>query len=227
MSSNDELPDKIDLTFSAPTLNSQHLEDGKHTFIIPFDDTVAALVGQIIAYWGAFEIRMDATTDHIATIMARDLPQNWKRLPFKKRKVMFRDLSRDYTLAMFPAHTRDFELITSTAADLHWRRNLVAHGYYEATPGRKEPDTGKYLIRYHATSVIKGVRQTIQLDEETLEKLWHDIAHLNGHLLSTINKMGGESSALEIVVQDKDLLQTDPQGTVRMLPISSRLQRRD
>lgn len=51
------------------------------------------------------------------------------------------------------------------------------HGAYAVTI---EPNSHEGTFR--TESYHKGKLVTIALDEQTLEKLWHDIAHLNGAL---------------------------------------------
>jgi hypothetical protein len=58
------------------------------------------------------------------------------------------------------------------------------------------------------------------LEEDVLEKLRHNIAHLGGNLVAAITRMGGsiQSGSPEYVVADTDFLRSPPSGSFRLLP---------
>ncbi|UYQ71608.1 hypothetical protein OF122_16425 [Pelagibacterium flavum] len=199
-----------------------HLKPDAHTFLIPLKDDVAMLIGQIVVYWGAFEVRMDVMIEAISERLYKSPPQGWKRLAFKKRKELFRDLMREYTAALFPDLTQTFDQICGNAADLHWRRNLVAHGYYELGGDGEDDEAGAQGASYTAHGEVKGKSKSLPVTPDILEKLWHDIAHLNGALLVAINFMGGKVSSAGFVIPDKDLLQDQQSGNFRLLAISDK-----
>lgn len=221
MDSNDDSPDKIGLRFSS-SLVSDHLRLGAHTFLIPFDDEVSKIVGQVIAYWGAFELRMDVTTKTVMNAMNHTPPTGWERLSFKKRRVLFRDTMRAYTMELFPHLALELDTIALNASDLHWQRNLVAHGLYVITPDTNANKDSPSNVKIVATSVVRGKTREMPLEIKTLQKLWHDISHLTGHLLYVIGQMGGKISSLDIVIPDTDLLQDAQSGNFQILAISER-----
>ena len=197
-----------------------HLKAGEHTFIIPLKDEIAMLLGQIVVYWGAFELRMDLLIETVSARLNKEPPVGWKTMNFKKRKELFRDIMRDYTTQLFPQLSATFNSIAGTAADLHWRRNLVAHGYYQVIPDAKPNEQGICGTSYTAHGLVNDKPKFIAIDAKTLEKLWHDISHLNGKMLAALNVMGGKMTSLDLVIPDTDLLQDQQSGNFRLLPIS-------
>ena len=215
------MSDQIHIEYSG-AFNLDHLKKGKHTFLLPFGDDEAKLVGQIIAYWGVFELRMDALITTVIQGMKYPVPKDWKRLNFVKRKALFKDVMRDYTEKMFPSLTQEFEQIADSAGDLHWRRNIIAHGFYELIPGDNLGEDDTYSAKFIATGRVKGKRRSIPIETATLQKIWHDIAHLTGELLVLVNVMGGKVSSYDLVIPDTDLLQDQKSGSFRILAISDK-----
>ena len=84
-------------------------------------------------------------------------------------------------------------------------------------PNAKSP-TGFDVI-FYAVNRYKGRDIQIDLDEATLGKLWHDIAHLGGNLMAGISRLGGHLDTVspEVVVADKDVLQSAPSGNLPIL----------
>ena len=100
-----------------------------------------------------------------------------------------------------PEASARYRKLLGAAADLHWRRNLVAHGHYLVT----FPPAGTDAPSFWAEGTHKGKPVRLSIDETTLDKLWHDIAHLVGELRATANTHGTAGGWPE-VFSDTDLL---------------------
>jgi hypothetical protein len=218
---NSKMADKIKVKVGHPR-PLPSLIKGKHTFMMALDDEIMVMLGKIVVYWGAFEVRMDSLIETISDRMRRPSPPGWRRMSFKKRKELFRDTMREYTKSMFPILTKVFDDICATSADLHWRRNLVAHGYYELIPNGVLDEDGSQGIKFVANGEVNGRKTSINVDLPTLDKLWHDISHLNADLLVAITQMGGKVSSIDLVIPDIDVLQAEESGNCRLLSISER-----
>lgn len=198
----------------------KHLKRGHHTFFLPVDPEALKLVGMVVAYWGAFELRMDALIWEFAKALGKSLAKDWERQTFKKRKETFREFSGGYTRLMFPAWEKRLGNLVTSAGDLHWRRNIVAHGLYEVEPIQTDPAS----YRMVASGIVKGKIRRIPIDEQTMSKLWHDIAHLLGDLMVFVNHTGAKTSSLDLVFPDDDLLPLAPEGAFRVLALPEILQ---
>jgi len=194
----DKVDVKVKLKFRTDTLVR-----GRHTFIIPFDDGCAERIGEIVIYWGAFEVRMDALITHIFQVSGKNPNPKWRKLPFGERKKLFRKVIDEYTALMFPHMTAKFDEIMNMADILQTKRNIVAHGYYEILPGEKNSD-GEVTPRIVATGDAQ--KGSIEINTQTVNQLWHDISHLVGELLACVNQMGGHLSGTDIVIADDDFM---------------------
>lgn len=196
----------------------EHLAKGRHTFLLPLDPEVESLIGKVVVYWGALELRMDTLTEGVAEAMGeRPLPPSWRRQPFKTRKKVFKSKLVTYAKLLFPAWVGPLAQLCDSAGDLHWRRNIVAHGYYEL-----EPLQGG-THRFKASGEVKGERREMTIDAATLNKLWHDISHLLGDLMLFINHTGAKTTSLDLVIPDHDLLERDGDGKFRLLAVSDKI----
>lgn len=214
------MSNKIQIKFEG-AFKITHLHEGGYTFFLPLNDNVARLIGQIIVYWGAFELRMDKMIEVAHTSLGTPASDGWKTLPFKKRKTLFRDIMRTYSSRVCPQEKVIFDQIVTKSGDLHWRRNVVAHGYYNMGWHETPDEDGLYKSLYTANGTVKGTTRSIRIDEDTLEKLWHDIAHLTGDLLAAINRIGGTAGdGRELVIADRDLLQGPQSGSFHLLAMA-------
>ena len=199
-----------------------YLKDGEYTLIIPVPDQIADLIGRVVILWGGFELRMDLLIVDILRALRRKEPKGWRRRSFSQRKCLFKEIMDEYAKSMFPAETVTFRRIIESATDLQWQRNTVAHGYIKAKsiPDPKAPKG--YSASFYAVGILNDKEVMVELDEATLEKLRHDIAHLGGNLMAAVSRMGGHlnTDSPELVIADKDLLQDALSGSFRTLPIS-------
>jgi len=200
------------------TFNLDHLEVGKSLLVLPIPTEIVALIGRVAVQWGGFEARMDQI---IATTLAgcgrEDV--NWRFKSFRARKELFRELMVEYTSTYCPQETSTLLNVAANAAELHWRRNTVLHGTIGIT---SEPDSSSetgYRAAFTAHSRHQNRSTHIPLDQVTLDKLWHDIAHLGGALMSSYLRMGGGIDGVELVVEDKEFLQGPDMGEFNFVPI--------
>jgi len=206
------------------TLDLRYLRAGEHTLILPVPKEIIELVGFVVMQWGAFEQRVDALIAHVGHGMSFPLPDNWRRLSFKKRRKIFKTLMAKYTAQMFPNESRVFADISLQAADLYWRRNVVAHGYMDlrAVPDAASP-TG-HRATFHARGTQNGHDVEVSLDFDSLQKLRHDIAHLGGNLMAATYRMGGrvENGQQDLVVADIEFLSDAQHGSFQTVPIPNK-----
>jgi len=191
---------KVRLKLNVPI---ETLVPGRHTFIVPFDEGCAELIGEIVIYWGAFEVRMDALMSHVFDITGKRPNPNWRKQPFGERKKLFRKLMREYTSRMFPSLTKKFDEIMDVADDLQIKRNIVSHGYYQTAAS---PSDAAGVSKPVIIATGEKQKQFITINVETLGQLWHDISHLVGELIACVNEMGGVVDGNDIVLCDDDFI---------------------
>jgi|SRR5579859_452977 len=200
-------------------MDVRFLRAGEHTLLVPVPDDIALLLARVIISWGAFELRMDAVIGAFLTSLRKPEPPRWRFLSFDQRKRLFKDLAIEYTTAVAPHETDTFRKIADVSGDLQWRRNTVAHGYIKGRSLKNPASPTGFDAIFYAVNHYKGREVQIDLDEATLTKLWHDIAHLGGNLMAGISRLGGrlETISPELVIADKDVLQNGPTGSLPTL----------
>lgn len=174
-----------------------YLKEGLHSAFLPVADELFDLIGRVAAHWGAFEHHFDVVIAAVLVVDGREVP-GWKRMSFKKRKELLLDLV-SYPGAPV-AEVEAFRKVCATAASLHWRRNVIVHGRYAMTV---LPYSSSAIFR--AEGEVKGRAVTIPLNHTTLEKLWHDIAHLSAALRQAA-EMIGEIGGFWPTLPDTELL---------------------
>jgi hypothetical protein len=182
------------------SFNVQYLKKGSHIVFLPVPEAELRLIGLVAAHWGTFEVQLNSL---IASILASigQVIDGWERLGFKKRKEMLADLIKEQ-LADLPETERRYRKLLGDAADLYWRRNTVAHGQYRVTfpPAGSEPPS------FWAESFYKNRPVRVDINVPTLEKLWHDIAHLTGELQQIVKSHGGTVSGWPQAWPDEQIL---------------------
>lgn len=154
-----------------------------HLAVIPVPPETLILIGQVVAYWGDFEVKLNEIIRSALEVLQRDEP-NWPRRAFRKRKELFLTLAEEVWQGA-PEIVAEVKAHMGTAADLHWRRNAVTHGFYAFT--YPPHSSGETTIRAEGHHKKRAV--TVPIDVPTLEKLWHDIAHLTGNFTETLRKV--------------------------------------
>jgi hypothetical protein len=182
------------------TFKNKYLRAGKHIAVLPMDDTLAAHIGRVTAYWCFYETGFNLLIGQMLAGAEREEP-NWQRRNFKKRTELTRELLGQVT---FPngddEGKRRIRACLDTAADLQWRRNAIVHGSY-----RTKIAAQSSAVIFYADATHNGSPVTVTLDPETLEKLFHDIAHLMGEFIQ-IAKLLGTAEELARAYPDKLLL---------------------
>jgi len=204
------------------TLNRDYLRDGEYTLVVPISDHIALLMARVVIAWGAFEVRMDWVIEAFLKGLHRQEEKKWRGLPFGRRKKIFAEAASAYTAIMFPNETEFFTRLVATATDLQWQRNTVAHGYIKGQSISDANSPSGFRAQFYAVGMRGNGEEFIYLDEPTLEKMYHEIAHLGGNLIAALGRMGAhvETESPEIVVADRDLLQSPAHGSFQALPIS-------
>ena len=199
----------------------RYLKKGEISLIIPVQPRHAELIGMIVFYWGAFEVRLDSCIRSIHEVMRRELPTNFERMQFKRRNELFREIIEDYLpntgqdgwIELLPV----FKSLSHRAAALQWKRNVVAHGFYTYhQPIDRDPQLPPIVT---ATSIYKGRRVEIRLTDDILSKLKHDIAHLSGRLMFELLSRGLTFGQPEILVEDRDMLTGAFEGSFPLVPM--------
>jgi len=193
--------------------NISYLKEGQNVAFLPMPNKILRLIGQVIIYWGLFEVQLDSLIASALTAVKRDEP-GWNRQGFAKRKKLFVDLVKSDLEPSFPAAAARYRKIAGDAADLYWRRNIVAHGAYRVT----FPPAGDESPYFWAEGVHNGRDVKIDIDEPTLEKLWHDISHLTGGLVATVPLHGSVSGEWPMTFSDTEILRVHRESSPRLNP---------
>jgi hypothetical protein len=168
----------------------EYLYEGGTVVLLSIPDNLLVLIGQVAAQWGAFEVQLDKLMAAIFVSIGTS-PEGWERQGFAKRKKLFVHTVRDHLGKTYPLAADNYRKIAGDSADLYWRRNVVVHGNYRINftpPGSERPI-------FWAEGVHNGLNVKVDLNEPTLEKLWHGIAHLTGGLIATANLHGSVTAS--------------------------------
>ena len=202
----------------APVINVQfslehaYLKEGCHTLVIPIEPKLLELIGYIAVQWGHYEVIINALIEAFHVRMYRQPPEKWQRFGFRKRKELFLGIMSDYFTSIgWHDEIAPFKAICARAADLHWRRNIIVHGFY-----RVARETGP--IRYTAWGNHKGREVSIQVTDPILRQLFHDLAHLNGEVVARLADRGATFDDLSVAFDDTQILQGPEHGSFQILP---------
>lgn len=183
------------------TFKNKYLKAGKHVAILPMDDALTSHIGRVTASWCFYETMFNRLIEQMLEAAERHEP-NWQRRPFKKRTELARQLLDKVTFPLADEEgKRRIRKCLDNAADLQWRRNAIVHGSYTM---RIAPQSSAAIFFAHGTHNGRSVK--VALDPDTLEKLWHDIAHLGGEFIE-ISKLLGDAGGLARSLPDKLLLE--------------------
>lgn len=159
---------------AATQVHVEYLKPGRHIVILPIDDRLMSLIGSVVFHWGAFENLFNQVIEALLTASGRE-EEGWSHRSFRGRKLLFKSLVAQLVKPRDPEAAKAMVKCAGAAADLHWRRNVVAHGTY-----RFDRPTETSGLVFSASGVHKGRDVTIKIDDQTLLKLRYDIAHLMG-----------------------------------------------
>lgn len=193
---NTEFPYQAQVSFI-----KKYLRPGKHTAILPMDDALTSRIGRVTAYWCYYESMLNQLIDQMLGGVERKEP-NWQRRPFAKRCDLAKELLKEVAFPKADQEgKRRIRANLGAAADLQWRRNAIVHGTYTMKIG---PYSSAAIFSAHGTHNGKSV--PIVLHPDTLDKLFHDIAHLTGEFIE-IGKLLGDVAGLAHSFPDTQLLE--------------------
>ena len=188
-------------SFVVSSFNINYLKEGGHVILQPIPGDLLYHIGFVAVHWGTFEIELNNFIRVMLRAMGREVA-GWDRLSFVKRKKLFVDLIKETFAEDFPEVAKSYQSIAGSAADLHWRRNLVVHGQYRVT----FPPAGADKPNFWAEGKHNGREVCISIDQATLEKLWHDIAHLGGALRATAATHGATTEGWPYSLPNTEIL---------------------
>jgi hypothetical protein len=198
------MPDSNTSEFPYPAeaeLKRQYLREGEHSVLLPIDAGLASKIGLVITHWGFFEDRINALIEHLLPA-AEVEERNWQWRSFERRRKLLRELLKAVGFAQNDEVGQvGLAQVLEASSKLQWRRNIITHGTYRAIIGPNSSNANWRAIGFH-----NGETVTVPLDPETLDWLRHEIGHLTGKLLQTINLVGTSEGGWPIV-SDTQLLQ--------------------
>jgi hypothetical protein len=159
-----------------------------------------APIGLVIATWGQFEETFDAALCALISGESQDGGHRntgeWQNTKFKRRQELFKSICAEWLASWRPNEATSLNDLLGRAADLHWRRNMIAHGrfVYSILPHSSTASN------FRAISVRKN--REMPIDEEKLKKLHHDIAHLTGELAVTFKRIGTFEGPVPVFADD-------------------------
>jgi hypothetical protein len=164
------------------------MRKGKHSVFLWLPKEYHASIGLIVAYWGNFEAFFDICLNALiegetGSGFVRDTT-GWRRLPYKKRRRLLKDICAEWLSPMYPQATERIVRIVDQSASLHAKRNLLAHGRYTYTI----PAYSSVATNCRAINPDTGAE--MPFDELSLKKLYHDISHLTADLFLAFKEIG-------------------------------------
>jgi hypothetical protein len=174
--------------FAALDFDIRFMRKGKHSTLLFLPKEYHASIGLIVAYWGNFEVVFDSMLDGLlegekSGGVVRSTT-DWRKQKFRCRNSIFKEVCSEWLSTWRPTEAQTLLQISDTAADLHWRRNMIAHGTYAFTM----PPNSNVATRCRAISASTG--KEMPFDEKVLKKLYHDISHLTADLVMTVRAFG-------------------------------------
>lgn len=160
----------------------------------------AAMVGSIAVQWGHAE---NLISDLIAYMVAdTDFEERFKRRRgFKDRAAIARQVLPTIVFGREDDHARsELPRLLGIAATLNWQRNIVVHGRYSF----RFPPFSSIAIPT-ARGIHNGREVAIELSDDNLQKLWHDLCHLGGDLHRLCLRVGDVTGG-PILLEDSDII---------------------
>jgi hypothetical protein len=141
-------------------------------------DRLAMRVGHLALAWSHIDQRVDQIISGALVANGETWP-GWSKLPFRKRKELFRAQTRKL-FSQDGAILRYLDTVMADAATAHWKRNVVVHGktslHIYMTSGA-EP-----YVRLIAEGTHNARPVRLELDEAELLQLFWDLGHIAGRL---------------------------------------------
>lgn len=133
-------------------------------------------IGAVVVFWGTLETAIDGILKALLSHTNYERP-GWEFLGFKSRKKLLRERIK----AAFgsPSTISDAMLpLISSAAEMHWKRNLFVHGHYVHT----FPKSGMGHLEVTGKVGRKIITRKFTLEE--IQRLYQDLSVLIGELTS-------------------------------------------
>lgn len=153
---------------------------------LPIPEEACGWIGKLAFTWGYFELELDRFI--VALEKETDTDHASLKQSFKKRKERCRDLSK-VAFAANPTIHDEVASILGSAADLHWRRNVIVHGSSTVKLKAMGPKNDKVWIEYDLVfkGDMEGKKTSLHLKANDIERLYYQIGHLAGRLVQMIN----------------------------------------
>jgi len=148
----------------------------------PLPDDFCPWIGKLMLAWSELERLLDGLLVALAKHNGTPDPNDINGMNFRRRKKLCKDLLKAAPLT--PATVAAIKLILNDAADLHWRRNFIAHGKLTARLSVINPGTDAIAIEstLSVTSRHNGKNVTLTYKVAEVEDLFYKIAHAGGRL---------------------------------------------
>jgi len=177
--------------------------DGKHSAMLFLPAEYHALIGRLIAYWGNFEVIFDLCLEALITGESANgktrKTNDWKRKSFRQRRELFESICNEWLSLWQSTAAKELVALLQTAATLHGKRNLIAHGTYSYTVLPNSSLAADCYAFSHSTG------ERLHFDEEVLKELYHDISHLTADLL-LLFKSFGKVKGPYLLIPDAEVL---------------------
>jgi hypothetical protein len=184
-----------DLTSDSIVIMGHDKERVKRPFNAPpIPDGLCGWIGKLAITWSLVELQLDQLIKALLEASHTSAPDGWERRDFKKRKELCRDLAKTF-FAGASSVISHLCTILDTAANLHWRRNIILHGTLSVTltamqdPGRVwiEATLSAHSRRYSGTTLV--------FNTSDVEDLFYEIGHVSG-LLNQFMTVGDAPSSI-------------------------------
>jgi hypothetical protein len=182
---------------------TKYLRKGKHLTLLHLPNIYHADIGLVIAYWGHLEMALNQALKGLidaeaADNVARDTA-GWQRLPFRKRKRLFKAICREWVSTWNAPVAAELGKIADKASSLARKRNMIAHGTYAFTLLAHSSTAEKCRAINYETG------EEMFFDSDVLQRLWHDISHLTADLILEMSKIA-EIQGLFHALPDTEIL---------------------
>lgn len=168
--------------------------------IVPIHGSLLSLIGAVIVHWSNFERTFDEHLDRFIADAWSEEVDGKLSSQFTARKKLFIRLAR----RLFADHesiASYFERIAKESDDLRAQRDIIVHGLLVS----HHPKSEDLPVIFTATGMRKGKAVTLKIDEDTLGRIWQQLAHLAGDLANCADTSPGRPHTLSL--HDRSLLQ--------------------
>jgi hypothetical protein len=170
---------------------------------VSLPDSLALLIAGIVTTWGAFERDFDDLLAAVIKANGTDEP-NWRFRQFNKRRTLMAAESRRL-FDQHPAIRERLSSIVNDSVELQLARNILTHGKNWIKIETGEPKDGVLPGRIALVCFREYKRKPMikEFTPDDIDRLFYDIAHLNGRLRWIIQN----DEALALSSPDRSFLQ--------------------